>query len=78
MHSAAERDNPINAIDVDGRETYVITTFHNGVGTHSAVMVARNGDHVQLEPRIYHRVPRAGDVRWVTRSLVRMQTCNST
>jgi RHS repeat-associated protein len=43
-------NNPVNAIDPNGRETYVITTFDYGVGTHSAMMVARSGDNVLYDP----------------------------
>jgi RHS repeat-associated protein len=43
-------NSPMNATDPDGRETYLITTFDYGVGTHSAVLVARNGDNVLFDP----------------------------
>ena len=43
-------NNPVNAIDPDGRETYVITTFDYGIGSHSAVLVSRNGENLLFDP----------------------------
>jgi hypothetical protein len=43
-------NNPMNATDPDGRETYVITTFDYGIGSHSALLVSRNGDNVLFDP----------------------------
>jgi RHS repeat-associated protein len=51
-------NSPINATDPDGRETFIITTFDYGMGSHSAVLVARNGDNVLFDPA-GHYVPKS-------------------
>jgi RHS repeat-associated protein len=43
-------NNPVRAIDPDGRETIVVTTFDYTIGTHSAVAIARGSEHLLYDP----------------------------
>jgi RHS repeat-associated protein len=43
-------NSPVKALDTNGKETFIITTFDYGIGSHSAVIVERNGDSVLFDP----------------------------